>query len=162
MIFVTVGTQLPFDRLVATVDLWVQNSDDKNIKVFGQIGNSNIIPKNFSYSEFISLEQLESFHKEANLIVAHAGMGSILTALKYKKPIIIMPRLRQYNEHRNNHQLSTVERFNDINGVIVAKDEEDLVAKLQSFKGLDASEINFSEVASTQLIENIIGFIEDE
>jgi UDP-N-acetylglucosamine transferase subunit ALG13 len=68
--------------------------------------------------------------ESANFVVAHAGMGSIITALTLAKPLVIMPRRADLGEHRNDHQTATVARFLDRAGIFVAADETALVGVL--------------------------------
>ena len=51
MIFVAVGTQLPFDRLIRSVDQWAGRSRHE---VFAQIGPADYVPRNMPYARFIS------------------------------------------------------------------------------------------------------------
>lgn len=120
MIFITVGTQLHFDRLISAVDKFYKNSNEE---VFAQVGPSKQIFKNIEFTDFISSSQAEDLFRQADLIIAHAGMGSILTALKYQKPILVVPRMASLGEHRNEHQLATAEWVRDLPGVTVADDE---------------------------------------
>jgi UDP-N-acetylglucosamine transferase subunit ALG13 len=127
MIFVTVGEQLPFDRLIRTVDEWVGTSKKE---VFAQIGRSTYTPIHISYKAFLTPEEFKEKLLTADVIVAHAGMGTIITALEMGKPILIMPRQAAFGEVRNNHQLSTARRFLDLNYATVAFDEFELKVKL--------------------------------
>jgi len=88
MIFVTVGAQMPFDRLVKTVDQWAceRGRDD----VFAQIGMTDYRPSNIQWTDFLTAEEFKQRFEAANVIVAHAGTGSIITALQLGKPILIM------------------------------------------------------------------------
>jgi len=117
MIFVTTGTQLPFDRLVMNVDEWAGRH---NVEVFAQIGNTTEEPKNIQHAPYISAMEAEDMFKQSSVIVSHAGMGSVLNALKYKKPLIVMPRIAAKGEHRNEHQLATAKWISDIDGINVA------------------------------------------
>lgn len=128
MIFVTVGTQLPFDRLVNAVDEWALNQ--KGEEVVAQIGPTNYVPKNFAAEKFISPARMRELVERSSIIVSHAGMGSILTALRYRKPIIILPRHSALAEHRNDHQIATARWLGDRPGVFVAMDVPELYAKL--------------------------------
>lgn len=124
MIFLTVGTQLPFDRLVRALDNW--NTGQAPDRVFGQIADpsdNGYIPKNFYFKDFIDPDEFAQKYEEAKLIVAHAGMGSIISALTHPKPIVIMPRRADLYEHRNDHQLATAQQFASREGIYVAKDE---------------------------------------
>lgn len=123
MIFVTVGEQLPFDRLIRTVDDW---ASDSGYEVFAQIGDSDLTPSNIQYKQFLSPEEFKEKFVSAEVIVAHAGMGTIITALELNKPIIVMPRQAALGEHRNDHQFATAKRFLKLNYISVAFDEDGL------------------------------------
>jgi len=128
MILFTVGTQLPFDRLAKIMDRLAPNL---NNSVFAQLGKSSrYSPMNMQYSSNLSPEEFNRKAHEAKLIVAHAGIGSILTARKYRKPIIIFPRLSSKGEHRNDHQLATCKQMCKTPGVFAAYDEERLLSLL--------------------------------
>lgn len=108
MIFLTVGTQLPFDRLVQAIDLLAAET---GAEVFGQIGPSGYKPANFPYVEYIESDEFERKVRQSQFIVSHAGMGSILTAMEYEKVAVLMPREAKLGEHRNDHQKATAARF---------------------------------------------------
>lgn len=123
MIFVTVGTQLPFDRMIRMVDEWVVRSD---VDVFAQIGPGCYKPKNFPFVEYLDSSSFEKYVNRANCIIAHAGMGSIITSLKYAKPIILVPRMASLGEHRNGHQEATARKFNGRPLIRVANDLDEV------------------------------------
>lgn len=148
MIFLTVGTQLPFDRLVKAID---QKELSDKYKMLAQIGNSEYTPKNFEASSFYTPSQIDDLMNEAELIVAHAGMGSVLTALKYKTPIIVMPRSAKLGEHRNEHQFATAKWIKDLKGVTVAHNEEELYDLVLSFNSESCETI--SEFANPELLD---------
>ncbi|OUR82896.1 hypothetical protein A9Q82_05405 [Cycloclasticus sp. 46_120_T64] len=125
MILVTVGTQIPFDRLIALVDGWVSQSGYKQ-KVVAQIGNSGYSSDNMIVFKSVEPEQFEKYIHDCDFIISHAGMGSILTALRVKKPIVIFPRKAELGEHRNDHQLATARSFSNVDGVYVVHDKEQL------------------------------------
>lgn len=130
MIFLTVGTQLPFDRLARAVDEWAGANTDTG--VFGQIGNpdrNGYLPHNFNWRANLTPTEFDDAVGNCSLIVAHAGMGSILSALRSRKPIIVLPRLAAMGEHRSDHQVATAKRMGGRRGVHVAW-EEDALAPL--------------------------------
>jgi UDP-N-acetylglucosamine transferase subunit ALG13 len=128
MIFVTVGTQLTFDRLVSAVDSWA--AKHLELDFFAQVGPTNSPPKNMPFADFISPARADALMRRADLIVAHAGMGSVLTALGYGKPILIMPRRAGLGEHRNDHQLATARWLEGRPGISVAWNESELGVRL--------------------------------
>lgn len=128
MILVTVGTQLSFDRLLAALDAWAANQAEE---VVAQVGPSALTFRHLQAQPFMRSDEMEARFAEARLIVAHAGMGSILSALKHRKPIIIVPRKASLGEHRNEHQLATARWMVNRPGVTVAWEPEEAVALLQ-------------------------------
>ena len=124
MIFVTVGTELPFDRLIGVVDAWAGRT--KRADVFAQIGDSYKRPLHIGYKTFIEPAEFARRFAEAQVIVSHAGMGTILSALQFQKPIVVMPRRAALQEHRNEHQLATARRLAALGKITVAFDEAEL------------------------------------
>lgn len=139
MIFLCTGTQLPFNRLVSAVDGWV--GSDKRTRVVGQlskIGPDDYHPKNIESYQMLPKKTFDKFVSEADLIVGHAGMGAIITALLNRKPIIIMPRRAEFEEHRNDHQIATARNLSRIRGVHVAWSEDEMASLLD--KKIDSKE----------------------
>jgi UDP-N-acetylglucosamine transferase subunit ALG13 len=108
-LFVTVGTQYPFDRLVRTVDEWADRNP--GVEIFAQVGPSRYLPRNMRCQTFISADDCHAQVQSCDVVVAHAGMGSIITALEACKPIIVMPRRADLSEHRNDHQMGTARKL---------------------------------------------------
>jgi len=156
MIFLTVGTQLPFDRLVEFVDTWC--SDHKDKIVFGQIGPAKYLPRNFEYVDFMSSSEMAEVFQRAELVIAHAGMGTVLTALKERKPLVLVPRLASLSEHRNDHQLATARWLQTKLSIPVAYDRDELYAFLNLGCMVPVGNA-VSEYASQQLIEKIRSYM---
>lgn len=159
MIFLTVGTQLPFDRLVQAVDDWAGRRPDT--QVLAQIGPSSLRPRNLEARRFVEPAECRARMAAAEAIVAHAGMGTILSALELGKPVVVMPRVAALGEHRNEHQLATARRFEQLGRVQVASDEQQLPGLLDALEAggeLDSSPI--SPYASDRLIGVLRTFID--
>jgi UDP-N-acetylglucosamine transferase subunit ALG13 len=156
LIFVTVGTQLPFDRMIRAIDDWARDREPD--EVFAQIGPAEYLPRAIEYARFISPAECRERMLAADVIVAHAGMGSILSALELGKPILVMPRLAELGEHRNDHQLATAERLAAHGQIDVAQGPEDLAAKLDQLDLL-ATRTRISPFASDRLIHALSSFI---
>lgn len=123
MIFATVGTQLAFPRLMDALNRIAPKLD---APVEAQVG-----PDTGSYSNLFTHGHLEPSEFEAlfiraRVVVAHAGMGTILSARALAKPLIVLPREAALGEHRNDHQLATAERVGHLPGIHVARTEDDL------------------------------------
>ena len=155
-IFVTVGAQMPFDRMVRAVDAWAGERGRSD--VFAQIGPTDYRPAHIEWVEFIEPDEFRQRVAAADVLVAHAGMGSILTALEAGKPILVMPRRGDLRETRNDHQVATAERFREMGKVAVAMDEHELPARLDELDALPPTE-RIGSHASESLINAIRSFI---
>ena len=109
MIFLTVGSQLPFDRLTEAVDAWT--ACHPGVEVFGQVGLTDRPPSHFTSVATMSPTEYMRRFAEADLIVAHAGMGTIINALELRKPMLMLPRLARFKESRNDNQVGTARHF---------------------------------------------------
>ena len=156
MIFVTVGAQMPFDRLVHAVDAWA--CERGRTDVFAQIGESDTPPGHIEWARFLSPPEFASRVREADLIVAHAGTGSIISALRAGKPIVVLPRHSSLKETRNDHQIATAERFASTEGVYSAMDLDELTERLDESDGY-AGGGGISTEASPELIDAVSGFL---
>jgi len=137
VILLTVGTQLPFDRLVQIMDEIAPKISEP---IFAQVGKGEYIPKNFEYCRMAPPDEMAERFGSASRIVSHAGTGSLLTARRYRKPIILFPRRASLGEHRNDHQLATCQQMNGAPGLSVAYDEAELWNTLRSGSDLVADE----------------------
>lgn len=156
MIFVAVGTQLPFDRLIRTMDQWAGEAPGR--KVLAQIANGTYVPQHLEWERSIPPEEFQAHLQRCELLVAHAGIGSILSALELGKPVIVLPRQAALGEHRNDHQLATSKRFGARGLVRVAADETELCQLLNQFE-TPVSETRITNEASPEFIHNLRQFI---
>ena len=131
------GTQNnSFKRLLEEIDKLINKGVIKE-KVVVQAGYTKYKSKNMEIFSLIPQEKLEEYQKQANLIITHGGVGSIITSLKLGKKVIAVPRLHEYGEHVNDHQKQIVENFDKEGYIIGIKDVLELekaIEKLESFK----------------------------
>jgi UDP-N-acetylglucosamine transferase subunit ALG13 len=158
MIFVTVGTDLPFDRMVKVIDQWARENDRRD--VFAQIGEGAWEPEFIRFSHFLQPPEFSKHFNEASLIISHAGMGTILSALMYGKPILVMPKLASLGEHRNEHQTATAKRMRDLYDVNVAFNEDELRHRLMNLDSL-APPASISGFANESLTKGLNDFIHE-
>lgn len=156
MIFATVGTQLPFDRMIRAIDKW--NKKQEVSSGFAQVGLGGYSPASLEFSETLKPSQFAKQIAKCKVIVSHAGMGTILTALQLAKPIIVMPRQSSLGEHRNDHQLATVENLRGINGIHIADNEKELATALDHLQTLEAGDC-FSPFAQDSLLDAVSRFV---
>jgi UDP-N-acetylglucosamine transferase subunit ALG13 len=86
-------------------------------------------------------------------------MGTIITALEYGKPILVMPRRGDLRETRNDHQVATAERFLEQGRVAVALDETSLAAAMDDLASI-APPAEIGAHASDSLIHALRAFVE--
>ena len=133
MIFLTVGTSFPFDRLVRAVDLLASQGRVES-EIFAQVGKGGFHPNHFESVETLEKIAFDKYFTEADAIIAHAGMGTITMALAQHKPILVMPRLKKYRELVNDHQLATAKRFEQLGHVLAAYHINELHEKIRALK----------------------------
>lgn len=141
MIFLTVGTQLPFDRLVRILD---ELAPSLREEIVAQIGRGGYTPLNFVSHNSLSKQEFTDQLQKARVVVAHAGIGTILSAQKYRKPLILMPRRAIHREHRNDHQLATCKQLASRKGIKIAESKEEILEyltadRLEPFEPIDVS-----------------------
>jgi UDP-N-acetylglucosamine transferase subunit ALG13 len=157
VIFVTVGAQMPFDRLVRAVDAWAaaRNRDD----LFAQIGESEFQPNRLKWAHLLDPAEFKQRYEASQAIIAHAGTGSIIAALQLGKPIVIMPRHSSLMETRNDHQIATAKRFRHYPGVAVAWNESELPALLDGIDAMAAQPPSLGAHASPELLQALRDFV---
>jgi UDP-N-acetylglucosamine transferase subunit ALG13 len=128
VIFLTVGSQLPFERLTAAIDEWA--AGHPHVELFGQVGDTNDPPEHFPSVSTLSPEEYARRFAEAELVVAHAGMGTIIAALESRKPTLLLPRVARLAESRNDNQVGTARHFSRFGLFEVVDSESQIGAKL--------------------------------
>lgn len=129
MIFLTVGTQLAFDRLVRSLDEWV--GVDKSYPAFAQIGLGEYLPQHIRYERYLAPEAYQKHLQAARVVVGHCGIGTILSCNDQNIPVIVVPRRFDLNEHRNDHQIATARQVEARGLARVVYDEAQLGEVLQ-------------------------------
>jgi UDP-N-acetylglucosamine transferase subunit ALG13 len=158
MIFLTIGTTESFDRLVSAMDNIA--TEIRDVPILAQISNSSYKIKNMESIGFISPLKYRELFDKASLIVSHAGMGTILSALQKGKSIIVMPRRADLNEVKNNHQLATAKKLAALNLIQVANNELELLELIKFHKiQIQSSTPKIGPFASISLIASLKNYI---
>lgn len=161
MIFVTVGSQMPFDRLVRAVDEWAQRHPD--VEVFGQIGKTDFVPAAMKWVKVLAPDEYLRYVGGCDLLVGHAGMGTVITAAEYGKPLLVMPRRGNLRETRNDHQVATARWLTMRPGIVVAMDASELVVALDRMSErplVGDNQRTNAEATAEGLIDAVRRFIE--
>jgi UDP-N-acetylglucosamine transferase subunit ALG13 len=132
VILVTIGTMLPFDRLVEAMDRWAGAHPSE--EVFAQIGAGAYEPRNMPWARLLSPQEFAERVRACSLLVAHAGTGTFFLAAEMAKPVVMLPRLAVKREHTTDHQVHTARWLSEKPGVYVAMTDEDLPATIATAK----------------------------
>ena len=126
MIFVTVGTAvkgIEFTRLLETMD---NLAGELQLDMLIQCGSSSYQPTHARHVRYLSYnEALEQF-RQCDLVVAHCGAGTVLNALRFNKPMILVPRRAAQGENNDDHQIELAAALTDMEGVRVVYDVAEL------------------------------------
>lgn len=155
MIFLTVGTLFPFDRLVQVVDSAVGKGLIKD-EVFAQIGCDSFKPKNMGYAELLDKNTFDKKVNKATHLISHAGIGIITMALDYNKPILVMPRRKHLKEHVNDHQLATARKFEELGHILAAYETEELLERIEHLRTFMPSKRKAQPQAVTERIAHFL------
>jgi UDP-N-acetylglucosamine transferase subunit ALG13 len=136
VIFVTVGTQMPFDRLVEVIDSWAGESKEK---VIAQVGATRRRFQNLESTPFLGPSEIKARISSARMVIAHAGMGTILSAMAARKPLLVLPRRLEYREVTSDHQMATARRLSERGLVDVAWDVSQLERRLDRLSEVEAA-----------------------
>lgn len=156
MIFVTVGTErFQFDRLLEAIDQGIRLREIDE-PVFAQTGNSNYVPELFKHHTFLPFDEMVESIKKADIVVAHAGVGSVLLCLSLDKIPIAFPRLMKLGEHLDDHQLEFTRRMETQKKILAAYDEQDLLNKIKNYENL-INKLNNQNSSSSR--KNLLSFL---
>lgn len=130
LILVLCGTQKQdFTRLLRLVE---QVADCEEVIV--QAGHNHYETDKMKLFDFTSNDEMEKLYQKADLIVTHAGAGSILQGVKSQKKIIAVPRLKKYQEHVNDHQLELANKLEELGCILTYHDGDDFLALYERAK----------------------------
>lgn len=155
MIFVAVGTQFPFDRLIENMDDWANDHEEK---VLAQISEGEYLPEHIKWQRFLDGEEYNKNIREASVFVSHAGMGNIISAREQQTPIIVMNRQYKLGEHRNDHQAEGLKWMGKLEGVYTASTKEELFNHLEHIDQLIVADPE-NKVGSSELSSYLANFI---
>lgn len=157
MIFVTLGSQkFQFDRLLKRVDDLIEEGIIKE-EVFAQIGASTYIPKHYEYVNFLDREKFAEIMDSCNTVITHGGTGVIIGAVKKGKKVIAVPRLAQFGEHVDDHQLQLLHQFDELGIICACYDLEQLG---ESYNTAQNTQYRTYESNTAVIIQSIEEYLE--
>lgn len=133
-IFIPLGTQkFPFNRLVLVLNRLVEEKWYKPEEIVMQSAVYDVRPT-FTHYELIPFELFNRLISRAELVVTHSGVNSIITCMRLGKPLVVVPRLKAYGEHVDDHQLEIAQVMRRKYGVTVAEDLDKLETYIEQAK----------------------------
>lgn len=154
MILVLLGTQNnSFHRLLEEIQKNIEKGNIKE-KVVVQKGYTKFESPNMTTYTQVPEKQLEELIEQADLVITHGGVGSIITAIEKNKKVISVPRLKKFKEHVNDHQMDIIKSFDDAGYIIGIEGVEKLEEALEKVQ-------NFEPKKYIKNTGNILKIIED-
>lgn len=133
-LFVPLGTQkFPFGRIITALNELVEQGEYKPEEIVMQSALYPVKP-NFTAFGLIPNEDFNRYMKEAEVVVTHSGVNSIISCMEMGKPLVICPRLHEYGEHVDNHQMEIATLMHEKYDVLVCTDMKELPALIEQAK----------------------------
>jgi len=132
-LFVTVGNSLdPFDRMIALIDDGLARCSFP-VEGLCQVGACTRRPRFLPWKLTLPRSEFEQEVAAADVVVCHAGAGSLCSAIAVGHTPITIPRRSRFGEIVNEHQQELVAALRERELVILAEDARDLVNALERF-----------------------------
>ncbi len=155
MIFVTVGTnEATFDRLLRAVD-----GIGEGEELIVQHGPSPVRPAGATCVDFLTFDEMVETMSLARVVVTHAGVGSVMTALLAGKQPVVVPRSPQYGEAVDDHQVAFGRRLESAGLVAFCEDPDGLAEAVASSGGAVTVELRPARKLVGDLREYLAGAI---
>ena len=141
MIFVTVGTHhQPFQRLLDALDSF----DGAELTV--QYGRGKAPAGVARAAPYMRFDEMVACFREADVVITHAGVGSILCARREGHVPLVVPRRHELGEHVDEHQAELTRALAERSTVIAVWDTAKLAeltatapARTQPMEAVDPS-----------------------
>ena len=156
MVFVILGTQdKDFSRLLKAVDKAIDDGYIKD-RVVVQAGSTKYTSDNMEIFDLLPAPEFDKMMDDADLIITHGGVGTILTAIKKNKKIIAASRLAKYREHHNDHQKQIIKEFADKGYLLELRDFNKLGKLIEKSKNFKQKKFESNTENMIKLLENYI------
>lgn len=118
MLLVVLGTEkYSFTRPLLALEAYLkENLLGEDVVV--QAGYTQFVSTRMKIIPFFNLVELEKLYEEARVVICHGGTGSVVTGVKLGRKVIVVPRLKKYGEHIDDHQLELVNAFSEKNYIM--------------------------------------------
>lgn len=147
---------LPFDRLVRAIDDFV--ADRPDVEAFAQIGETRHRPSHMQSRRLMTPAEYRRMFEQADVIVSHVGIGTVITASELCKPLVMLPRQMELQEVTSRHQQATARWLAGRPGVHIVASEAELPAKIDEVVGSHGVD-DFESETRAALIRAVREFI---
>lgn len=130
MIFLTVGSELPFDRLVQAVDD-VLGKSQLDEEVFAQIGRGRYKPSHIPWVSTMARSAYDRQFEECRAVISHAGSGTLIKCIELGKPLLVLPRRKRLGEIITDHQVAACRKFESRGDILAAYDIRELPQRIR-------------------------------
>lgn len=139
-IFVTIGTKnYQFNRLVSMMD-------KKGVIIQYGVSNKPLKAKGF---DFLKKQEMIDLINWSDLIICHAGTGTVMEAIDSGKKMILFPRQKKFKEHVDDHQINFANYIEKRFGIKVIYDEKELwsaIKKSSKPKNIQKNNLLINEI----------------
>ena len=163
MIFVILGTQdKKFPRLLEAIQKQIDEGKiDKKEEIVVQAGSTKFESNDMKIVDYLPVNEFEELIDKADIIICHAGVGTILTALKKGKKIIAAARLKKYGEHVNDHQLQILDNFTKKGYILPLEDFNKIDVLIKQAKDFVPKEFKSNKKFFLKQLEKEINILND-
>ena len=156
MILVVLGTQdKRFERLLKVVEQAIEAGWIKE-EVMVQAGCTTFESSKMNIVDYVDMSTFEQWMTQCRLLITHGGVGTIMSALRQKKPVIACPRLAKYGEHHNDHQCEIIETFYEKGYLIPLRDGQSLKEALSATENFVVPEVESNNHKMIELLSNYL------
>ncbi|MBM6402085.1 glycosyltransferase [Phycicoccus sonneratiae] len=129
-VVVTLGTMRTygFRRAVERLDALLPQVCAPDVEVLWQTGSTDVSDLGIDGRGLVPARELREAVAEADLVVAHAGVGSSLVALDAGRVPVLLPRRSVRGEHVDDHQV-LISRHLDERGIAIGRDVDELTVE---------------------------------
>ena len=158
MILILLGTQdKAFDRILKEVSILKREGYIKD-RIVAQTGYTKFDDDSIEMFDYVPKKELEELIEKARVVIAHGGVGTITECLNKNKKVIVVPRLKKYKEHTNDHQLQIVKEFAKENYILPLYKIRDLKDTLEMAKKFKPNKYN---VESNNFVNTLKKYIDE-
>jgi len=155
-VLVTVGTHGPFDRLVMEVERLIEEKKIRG-RVAAQVGTGGYAPSNMETVATCTPEEMKGLQEDSEIVITHAGTGSILSALEAGCKVIAIPRSAWHGEHYDDHQIEILSEMRSRDAILGGFDPSDLEELLEKVGAFEPRKIEISVEPIDAAVRELLG-----